>query len=394
MYIKVLIYYLIGYVNIVVEGFFIERFINTCISKKILFWNTKRTKSTVFSASIGVANFRSVAKIAKKCQCKIKITNKKGLPFLLNKYRKRKIFAGTLILIILFIISISNFIWNIQIIGVDELKQTEIINFIKSEGVEIGKYKNSIDLQSLINKIRIARDDIAWIGMKIKGTNLIIEVVEADEKPNIIDPNEYCNIIASKDGVISKVQAQNGTPVIAQGDTVKKGDVLIQGWIEGKYTENRYVHSEGEIIAKVWYSEKEKVYYNQSYENKTGNTEKKYSLNINNFKINFFKTLSNFEKYDTISTIKKLRITSNFYLPIEIVINENFEKQNNQITYDKNEAKEIGIKNLKNKLEEKIQNKENISNIYINTNETEEYIEVEVIYEVLESIGTKEKILY
>ena len=47
---------------------------------------------------------------------------------------------------------------------------------------------------------------------------------------------------------------------------------------------------------------------------------------------------------------------------------------------------------MKSKLEEQIENKENISNIYINTVENEEYIEVEVIYEVLENIGTEEKI--
>lgn len=392
MYIKILIYYILGYVNIVVEGFFIERFINTCISKKIFFWKTNRSKSTVFSANIGVGNYKEVAKIARKCQCKIKITNKKGLPFLLNKYRKRKIFVATLGVIIIGIIAISNFIWNIEIKGIDETKQKEILEFIQNEGVDIGKYKNGVDLQNLINKIRIARDDIAWIGMEIKGTNLIIEVVEADEKPEIINEDEYCNIVANNDGIIVKVNAQNGTPAVQEGDTVKKGDILVQGWIEGKYTENRYVHAEGEIIAKVWYSEKEKVYYKQTYENKTGNKEKKYSLNINNFKINFYKTLSKFENYDTISTIKKLKITSNFYLPIEIVANENFEKQKNEIEYDKNEAKEIGIKNLKNKLEEQIQNKDNISNIYINTYESEEYIEVEVIYEVLESIGTKEKL--
>ena len=392
MYIKILIYYILGYVNIVVEGFFIERFINTCISKKIFFWKTNRSKSTVFSANIGVGNYKEVAKIAKKCQCKIKITNKNGLPFLLNKYRKRKIFVATLGVIIIGIIAISNFIWNIEIKGIDETKQKEILEFIQNEGVDIGKYKNGVDLQNLINKIRIARDDIAWIGMEIKGTNLIIEVVEADEKPEIINEDEYCNIVANNDGIIVKVNAQNGTPAVQEGDTVKKGDILVQGWIEGKYTENRYVHAEGEIIAKVWYSEKEKVYYKQTYENQTGNKEKKYTLNINNFKINFFKTLSNFENYDTIRTIKKLKITSNFYLPVEIVVSENFEKQKNEIIYDKNEAKEIGINELKSKLEGQIENKENISNIYINAYDSEEYIEVEVIYEVLESIGTKEKL--
>nr|MBP3681066.1 sporulation protein YqfD [Clostridia bacterium] len=392
MYIKILIYYILGYVNIVVEGFFIERFINTCISKKIFFWKTNRMKSTVFSANIGVRNYKEVVKIAKKCQCKIRITNKKGIPFLLNKYRKRKIFVVTLGIIILGIITIFNFIWNIEIKGVDEIKQREIMEFIQNEGIDIGKYKNNIDLQSLINKIRIQRDDIAWVGMEIKGTNLIVDVVEADKKPEIINEDEYCNVVADKDGIIVKVKAQNGTPAVEEGTTVKKGDILIQGWLEGKHTENRYVHAEGEVMAKVWYSKKEKVYYKQNYENQTGNHEKKYTLNVNNFKINFFKTLSNFENYDTIRTIKKLKITSNFYLPVEIIVDENFEKQNNEIIYDKNEAKEIGIKELKSKLEEQIENKENISNIYINTVENEEYIEVEVIYEVLESIGTKEKL--
>lgn len=392
MYIKILIYYILGYVNIVVEGFFIERFINTCISKKIFFWKTNRMKSTVFSANIGVRNYKEVVKIAKKCQCRIRITNKKGIPFLLNKYRKRKIFVVTLGIIILGIITIFNFIWNIEIKGVDEIKQREIMEFIQNEGIDIGKYKNNIDLQSLINKIRIQRDDIAWVGMEIKGTNLIVDVVEADKKPEIINEDECCNVVADKDGIIVKVKAQNGTPAVEEGTTVKKGDILIQGWLEGKHTENRYVHAEGEVMAKVWYSKKEKVYYKQNYENQTGNHEKKYTLNVNNFKINFFKTLSNFENYDTIRTIKKLKITSNFYLPVEIIVDENFEKQNNEIIYDKNEAKEIGIKELKSKLEEQIENKENISNIYINTVENEEYIEVEVIYEVLESIGTKEKL--
>ena len=393
MYIKILIYYILGFVNITVEGFFIERFINTCISKKIFFWNTKRIKSTVFSANIGIRNFKEVAKVARKCKCRIKINTKKGLPFLLNRYRKRKFFAISLGIIIIAIIIISNFIWNIEITGVeDENLKSEIIELIKDEGVSIGKYKKRIDLQKIINKIRIERNDLAWVGMKIKGTNLIVELVQANEKPEIIDENDYCNIIASKDGIITKVQAQNGTPIVKEGDVVKKGDVLIKGEIEGKYTDNRLVHSEGDVFAKVWYTETEKVYYNQVIGNRTGNQEKKYSININNFQINLFKTLSKFENYDTIRTTKKFKVTSNFYLPIELSINQNYEKQISQISYSKEEAIEIGIESAKIKLNDKINNKNNIVNTYFKTEEAEDYVEVKVIYEVLESIGTKDKI--
>ena len=100
-------------------------------------------------------------------------------------------------------------------------------------------------MQALINKIRLEREDVAWVGMEMKGTNLIVKVVEADKKPEIINEDEYCNIVAKKDGIVTKVKAQNGTPIVSEGTTVKKGDVLVQGWIEGKYTDNRYVHAEG-----------------------------------------------------------------------------------------------------------------------------------------------------
>lgn len=162
--------------------------------------------------------------------------------------------------------------------------------------------------------------------------------------------------------------------------------------MEGKYTGTRYVHAVGDVTAKVVYTEKERVYYKQTIKKQTGNKEKKYTLNINNFAINFYKKLSKFEIYDTICTEKKLKISSNFYLPIKFIIKENFEKLENQKTYTKEEATEIGVTEISNKLNKRIGNEKDIVNKYINTNESEEYIDIEVIYEVLENIGTEEKI--
>src|SRR5699024_1077859 len=132
-------------------------------------------------------------------------------------------------------------------------------------------------------------DDVAWVGIDIKGTNAVVEIVEADEKPEIINEEEYCNLVASRDGIISKVNAANGTPLVKEGDVVKKGDILVAGWLEGKYTRTRYVHATGSVEARVWYSQKEKVPLKQIEKEYTGETETKYSLNINNFKINLYK---------------------------------------------------------------------------------------------------------
>ena len=393
MIFKLFLEFIFGYVNISVEGYYIERFINICISKNILLWNMKREKSTYLNSNIGIKEFKKIKEIAKKTKCKIKINKKNGLPFILNKYKKRKIFGLFLIFVIVLIFLSSNFIWNIEIQGIDEAKETEIISILNENGLYIGNSKRKIDTKKIINNIRMQRDDIAWISINLDGTNAIVKISESTKKPDIINKDEYCNIVSDKEALITKISAKTGTALVKPGDIVTKGTILVGGWMEGKYTGTRYVHSDAEIEAKVWYTKKDKMTLEQKIEEYTGKKETKYSVSVNNFEINLYKTLPKFEKYDTINANKKLKLFSNFYLPISFnthIFNEIEEKN---VVYTKNDAKQILIEKIKKELEEKITNKNNIINENISVNETEKEVEVEFTYEVLETIGTKEKIV-
>ena len=66
------------------------------------------------------------------------------------------------------------------------------------------------------------REDISWIGIDIKGTNLIVKINEADKSPEVIDVNEVCNIVADKSGEISKLLVKQGTARVEVGDEVKE----------------------------------------------------------------------------------------------------------------------------------------------------------------------------
>lgn len=394
MQFKILLYYLLGYVRVEIEGFFIERLINLCSNKSILLWNSKRQKASLLLTNVSIKDYRKIVKIAKQTKCKIKIKSKKGLPFIFNKYRKRKIFFIFLSIIAIGILSLSNFIWNIEIVGNKNISKEELIKTLEEEGLKTGLLKSKVNTKDIINKIRLDRDDLAWIGIEINGTNALVKIVEADKKPEIIQEDDYCNIIATKPGIIVKTNAINGTALVKEGDVVKEGSLLIGGWLEGKYTGTRYVHANGEVQAKVWYEEKQKVSLNQVISSKTGNEETKYSVKINNFQINFYKTLSKFKKYDTIGETKKIKLFSDFYLPIEIIKITNVELVENQVKYSKEDARSKALGAAKKILDEKVNNKENLVNTYINYNETDEYIEAQLIYEVLEEIGTKEKIVF
>ena len=393
MYFKILLCYILGYVNIEVEGYFIERFINICNSKKIFLWNMKRKHSTIIRVNIGIRDFKRIKEIAKKTKCRVKIQKKRGIPFILHKYKKRKIFAIFFILLIIAVIALSNFVWNIEVIGNNKISAEEIIKDLADDNFKVGTSKTNLNTKNIIDKIRLKRSDLAWIGIEIKGTNAIVKIVEADLKPDIIKEEEYCNIVATKDAMIVKINAQNGTAVVKEGDIVTKGTVLIQGWLEGQFTGIRYVHANGEVQAKVWYYQKISVPLKQTKKIKTDKEENKYSVKINNFEINLPKGVPKFQNYDTIETSKKLKLFSDFYLPIEIHQKTYQEYEEQEITYSIEEAKKLGIAQADESLKEQIEGKQ-VTNKKINAEQIGANIEVEVIYEVLESIGTKEKIVF
>lgn len=388
-----LIQYVSGYVDVVIEGYYIERFINICNTKQILLWNLKRKNSITLYASISIKDFKSLRSICKKTKCKLKIQNKKGIPFTLRKYKKRKIFLGLLFLIVIIVIILSNFIWNIDVEGNINIPREELLALAEENGLSVGKIKGGIDTKEVINKIRLERDDVAWVGIDIIGTNAVIKVVEADAKPDIINEEEYCNIVADKDAMITKVIARNGTPVVEEGSVVKKGDILIAGWMEGKYTGRQYVHSQGEIEAKVWYTATEKIELKETKKIETGNEENKYSVKINNFQINLPKSIPNFEKYDTIEASKKLKLFSNFYLPFELITYTYKEYKEETVIHSIEEAKQIGVERAEEKLVNEIKDKE-ILDKQIKVKTESEYLLVEVTFEVKEKIGIEEKIVF
>lgn len=394
MIFKVLIFYVLGYLNIEVEGIFVERFINICKSKGILLWNVKMEKGVLLYANIGIRDYKNIRTIAKKTGTRIKIKKKCGIPFILNRYKKRRIFAGILAVATIFIVVMANFVWNIEVSGNEKISKEEVLMALQEEGLKTGTYKGKLNTTEIINGIRLKRNDIAWLGITIKGTNANVEIKETTVAPEIINANEYCNIIAKKEGMITKINAQNGTAAVKVGDIVKTGDILVNGYLEGKYTGIRYVHALANIEAKVWYSKKEKIYLNQQVPTETGEMEEKYSLVINNFKINFYKTLSKFENYDTICESKRLKLFSNFYLPIELVKTTNKEYVLENVTYTEEELIDISKQRIEEELKQQIENPENIINEQVNTYASDGYIEIEVIYEVLETIGVEDKIIF
>ena len=381
-----------GYLYIRIEGFFIERFINTCTRNKIFLWGIKKENASIVNANVSIADFRRMKRFIKQSKCRVKINQKKGLPFLFHKYKKRKMFLALCIPIILAIGISSQFIWNIEIQGGEHIEQEELLQQLKEQGLEVGTYKRKVNTRDMIANIRLIRTDISWMEINMRGTNVIVSIVEAHEKPNIV-AEEHCDIVSNKKGVITKITANQGTPLVKVGDIVEPGTKLIGGYMEGKYTDTRYVHAQGEVQAKVWYTKKLASGFTREVSSYTGVTKKRYRISLHNFQINLYKSIPNFEKYDTISENKKFKILSNFYLPITLTQDTYQEMKTEKITYGKQELQNILINELEEEFQKEHSQDDTITNKIVNVyQKRDKTLEVEMTYEILETIGTEEKL--
>ena len=104
MIFRIIFNYILGFVNITVEGFFVERFINNCINNKVFLWGIKRKSSTLMTSNVNIKDFKKIRNIARKTKCKVNINSKKGFPIILHRYRKRKLLLLISIPIILAIL--------------------------------------------------------------------------------------------------------------------------------------------------------------------------------------------------------------------------------------------------------------------------------------------------
>lgn len=387
---KFILNYILGFYIIQVDGFYIERFINICLKENIFLWGIVRKKSSLITAKIGMYDYERAKEIARSCQTIVEIKRKIGLRFVIEKYKNRKAFFITVIIACIAIFTLSKFVWKVEINSDADINKNEIREELQKEGVKIGALKSKIDSEKIVNDIRLEREDIAWIGIKIEGSKVLVNIVMATKKPEIVNEEEYTNIVAKKDGEIQKIVAKNGTAMCKKGDKVKKGDVLIAGYMQGAYTDRYYVNSMGEVKAKINYTEKSKISKKETKKEETGKRNRKFAIKINNFKINFFKKLSNFKNYDTIYASKKIKIFPNSNFEIEFIKYTLNEISVEQIEHSKEEAKLLGEEEAKKKLNEKISG--DIINEKTTIEEYSTYYMVTVEYEVVEDIGTKEKI--
>ncbi|HOR87001.1 MAG TPA: sporulation protein YqfD [Bacillota bacterium] len=383
--------YLRGYAIIIVKGLKIERFINLAVVNNIYIWDIKKLDYVTVKAKINLGNFRRLRDIVRKTDSSVSVLSKHGLPFIIRNVKRRKLFYTILLSLFIFIYIMSSFVWMIEIKGVKSVDTEKIVKCLNAEGLKEGSFKGKLDRRHIENQVLINMPELSWIGIQIKGTKAIVEVVEKKEKPPLISRDDACDIVAAKDGVITKLLVLSGDPLVKDGTTVRKGQRLVTGTILRENLEPRQVHSLAQVIARTWYEDAEEIPFQQIEYKPTGNVSRQYRLKLLNKEFSGKRRVS-FKDFNENIKERDLISFGDYVFPVKL-IEHRFEELVPELkTLMINEAKERCLERLDARIKLMLPEGAVILNRNTNYYLNKKSVKATISVEVLEDIGVKQKI--
>lgn len=338
--------WLLGYLYITLKGDYPEHFMNLCENRNILLWGIVCEKKQC-SCFIKLKEYRTLKDIAKKTKTVPYIKKRYGFPFFIKKVCKRKVYFIGILLFCILIFSMSRYIWDISIEGGYKHTPEELLAYLNTNGVYSGCKIDEINCPKIEEEIRRDFNDIGWVSAQIKGTRLIINIVETEVPVLVSSKRETqlssAHIVATTDGIITSMIVRSGIPKVKIGSVVRKGEILVSGVVpvigdDGNTIMNKTVVADADISLKSYINYDYDFSMNYQIKQYTKRQKTGYQLDIKNKKIFYVGPSNSYEHYDIIKDMKTLKLVRNFYLPIKITKIDLYEYTPIDTTYTESEA--------------------------------------------------------
>ena len=254
---------------------------------------------------------------------------------------------------------------------------------LKISGIDKYKFKKSYkELQLIKNNILSKyRDEIEWLEIEVIGTKYIIRY-EPRVQNNTEKNNNYRNIIAKKDAIIKNMYINSGQIVKSKNTYVKKGDIIVNGYIYLNDSIKDTVSSSGNVYGECWYNVTVTYPFKYYEEKETGNNKNVIVIKLLDKEIELF----NFNKYKNKKVINTTILKNNL-LPIKLI----YQKQKEITIIDGNNPEkqliEKAINYSKEKLSYKLDKDECISDYKILDKEVyNDSIKLNIFFSTIENI--------
>lgn len=324
----------------------IDRFISKCLKYKINLHNVKREKNYIL-VDINEKDLKEIIRL--NYYSDIKIVKYYGIKGFVKNIKKYFFDYLLLCISLLLLFFISNIVIDVDISHESREKREYLDNILKEKGIHAFSIAKSISELNEISNLIIKenKEQIDWISINRVGMKYVVSFEERIIN-TIPSKDNYCHVVAKKDGVVRRIVASSGVSLFEIGDFVKSGDILLSGQIMLGEKIKDNICASGEVLAETWYKVHIKIPL--KYQKKVHTNKNRYNFVFNG---NYFYK-DNYPEYDEEVVFK----FDFFKIHFKIVRQREFQLIDE--TRDKETAQKLALKESQEKLLDKIDRKSKI----------------------------------
>ena len=229
-----------------------ERVVNLCAAHGIPFWDLTWLTETSFRMTTTPSGARRLAEVTADIGAQVTVCRKSGAPELWRRCRHRYVLLAAALVLPLLLAVGSAFIWDFEVTGNDTVPTESVLQALERCGVRVGTRGVGLDQDELRNRVLPLLPDVVYLAVNVKGCTAHVQVVERVRPPHLYRDSDVQNIVAARDGLITKIEALDGVTCAAVGETVQAGQVLLSG-VADSPRGCRYMRATGRIWARTWY---------------------------------------------------------------------------------------------------------------------------------------------
>ena len=229
-----------------------ERVVNLCAAHGIPFWDLTWLTETSFRVTTTLSGVRRLAEVTADIGAQVTVCRRSGAPELWRRCRHRYVLLAAALVLPLLLAVGSAFIWDFEVTGNDTVPTESVLQALERCGVRVGTRGVGLDQDDLRNRVLPLLPDVVYLAVNVKGCTAHVQVVERVRPPHLYRDSDVQNIVAARDGLITRIEALDGVTCAAVGETVQAGQVLLSG-VADSPRGCRYMRATGRIWARTWY---------------------------------------------------------------------------------------------------------------------------------------------
>jgi similar to stage IV sporulation protein len=162
-----------------------------------------------------------------------KPVDRSGYLWRLDGLKRRPVLVAGVLIFALLAISMSERILFVDVVGSESVPKGLILQQAVDCGISIGRTRRAVRSEEVKNALLSNIPQLQWVGVNTRGNVATIHVKERSRtRKQENHTSSVSGIVASRDGVISKVVIYKGTQLCKTGDSVKKDDQLVSGYTD------------------------------------------------------------------------------------------------------------------------------------------------------------------